>query len=232
MGAGSLNGVSSKGSLLDGCKAKYFLLVVCGFGALLIMHRWTSEGQSPQSSLLADGPGLQSYSGIVHGASDAFLLEKKNSLQEERGAVKGLADYSNLQQSQQQEDEQKQQGEQLGGEQEEQQEEQEEDSQGPVPLPAPKQQQVSFLDAQDHFKSSKEMLLSEPSVYGSVQKEGILNLDDWSMRHVPDRVEDFVGWRMNRTKGVPPADENSYTCAAADHPPTSYPGCHVFINEK
>ena len=231
MGSSGLSGGSPKVSLVDGCKAKYFLLVVCGLGALLIMHRWTFESPAAQNTLLGNGSNLQSVSSIDQGPSEAFRQGHENDLQEERGSLNGHEGPSRSQQSRQQDDEQQQQqSDEPQGKQQQQGGERSQDRE-PVPLPTPKQQ-VSFLNAQNYFNKSKEMLLSEPSVYGPVEKEGILNLDDWSMRHVPDRVEDFVSWRMARSKGIAPADESSYTCAAADHPPTSYPGCHVFVNEK
>eukprot|EP00775_Hariotina_reticulata_P010221 gene10221-10381_t len=67
-----------------------------------------------------------------------------------------------------------------------------------------------------------------------MQKAGVLDPTAWSANYSDARLDSFLSWRLNRTKagGAGLASADSYSCAAADHPPHPFPGCHVFVNHQ
>jgi hypothetical protein len=93
---------------------------------------------------------------------------------------------------------------------------------------------VPFVSAAVGVAGSADALLRRPSVHGHVAKAGVTDLRAWQSEHSDARLDSFLGWRLNRTRAGGPgaASADSYTCAAADHPPLPFPGCHVFINHK
>lgn len=94
--------------------------------------------------------------------------------------------------------------------------------------------QVSFFDVSSNVKSTQDALLMRPAAYGHMQKAGVLDPTAWSANYSDARLDSFLSWRLNRTKagGAGPASADSYSCAAADHPPHPFPGCHVFVNHQ
>jgi hypothetical protein len=94
--------------------------------------------------------------------------------------------------------------------------------------------QVGFFDTSSNVKSTRDALLMRPAVHGHIRKAGVLDAAAWSASSSDARLDSFMSWRLNRTKagGAGPASADSYTCAAADHPPLPFPGCHVFVNHR
>lgn len=82
--------------------------------------------------------------------------------------------------------------------------------------------------------SPAQALSSRPTVHGHVHKAGMADPVCWLKDHTDERLDSFMGWRLNRTRAGAhsPASQAAYTCAAADHPPLPFPGCHVFVNHK
>jgi hypothetical protein len=93
---------------------------------------------------------------------------------------------------------------------------------------------LPFLQAQHSIKSPADAMGRHPAVHGHVFKAGMADPMAWLNNHTDDRLDSFLSWRLDRTRagGLGPANEGSYTCAAADHPPLPYPGCHVFVNHE
>lgn len=93
---------------------------------------------------------------------------------------------------------------------------------------------VSFLQAQHSIKDPADAMARRPAVHGRVQKAGMTDPVAWANNHTDARRNSFLSWRLARSRegGPGPADESSYTCPAADHPPLPFPGCHVFVNHQ
>lgn len=93
---------------------------------------------------------------------------------------------------------------------------------------------MSFLAAQAGIKDSGEALSRHPAVHGHVEKAGMADPRSWLNNHTDERLDSFLSWRLGRVRagGAGPANETSYTCPAADHPPLPFPGCHVFVNHQ
>jgi hypothetical protein len=93
---------------------------------------------------------------------------------------------------------------------------------------------MSFLQAQHSIKDPADAMSRRPAVHGRVQKAGMTDPVAWVSNHTDTRLDSFLSWRLGRTRegGAGPANESSYTCPAADHPPLPFPGCHVFVNHE
>jgi hypothetical protein len=93
---------------------------------------------------------------------------------------------------------------------------------------------VSFLKARPDVKDPADAMGRRPAVHGRVQKAGMADPVAWVNNHTDTRLDSFLSWRMSRARagGAGPANETSYTCQAADHPPLPFPGCHVFVNHE
>ncbi|KAF8062111.1 hypothetical protein HT031_004371 [Scenedesmus sp. PABB004] len=91
-----------------------------------------------------------------------------------------------------------------------------------------------FVDVSADVRSSADALPRRPAVHGRVAKAGVTDPRAWLGAHSDARLDAFISWRVNRTAagGPGPATADSYTCAAPDHPPLPFPGCHVFVNHK
>jgi hypothetical protein len=90
----------------------------------------------------------------------------------------------------------------------------------------------------DVLADGHEALELSPSKHGWSNKTGVADLAAWALREDGRRLDDFFGWRTDRCAAArdPQAEAESvrsgsaFTCAAARHPPTPFPGCHVFVN--
>lgn len=94
--------------------------------------------------------------------------------------------------------------------------------------------QVDFFDISKDVQSTADAISKGPEMHGHMVKTGPTDLKYWMKNYSDTRLDSFMSWRLNRTKsgGAGPATADSYTCAAADHPPMPFPGCHVFVNHK
>lgn len=90
----------------------------------------------------------------------------------------------------------------------------------------------------DVLADGHEALDLSPSRHGWSNKTGVADLAAWALREDGRRLDDFFGWRTDRCAAArDPAAEaeavrsgSAFTCAEARHPPTPFPGCHVFVN--
>jgi hypothetical protein len=86
--------------------------------------------------------------------------------------------------------------------------------------------------------TSVSALTWRPKVHGRVRKAGMTDPQAWLSNFTDARLDSFLSWRLNRTRadGATPAaagaGADAATCAAADHPPLPFPGCHVFVNHQ
>ncbi|KAF8073165.1 hypothetical protein HT031_000826 [Scenedesmus sp. PABB004] len=92
---------------------------------------------------------------------------------------------------------------------------------------------TTFTAAFPELGAEPDVEALQPTIWGPVAKKGHLAWEAWSTKQSEARFDSFLSWRLNRTlRGQGAATRESYTCAAADHPPLPFPGCHVFINHK
>jgi len=90
----------------------------------------------------------------------------------------------------------------------------------------------------DVLADGHEALGLAPAHHGWSNKTGVADLKSWALREDGARLDDFFAFRTDRcpaardpaaeARGV--ASGAAFTCAAARHPPTPFPGCHVFVN--
>lgn len=93
--------------------------------------------------------------------------------------------------------------------------------------------EVKFTQVHPELGTNPNVQAFEQTVYGRMEKKGHLRWEHWSIHKAEARFDNYLTWRLARTvNGIPVHTEDSYTCAAADHPKLPFPGCHVFINHK
>jgi hypothetical protein len=103
---------------------------------------------------------------------------------------------------------------------------------------APQRRQLELLSTYSFLNSSTDVLHLRPSVWGRFNKPGPAFFPDWAHNKSNLRMDSFLSWRLNKAiadaKGAQPRHmkPGGLQCAYADHPPTSYPGCQVYINHK
>lgn len=90
----------------------------------------------------------------------------------------------------------------------------------------------------DVLADGHEALELSPSRHGWVNKTGVADLASWSLAQDEARLDAFFRWRTDKCGAArdPGGDAravasgDAFTCAQARHPPTPFPGCHVFVN--